>query len=116
MRKFILSLIIATFAFSSLPAMAATTPVKASAKKVAVAPKKVVKKAVKPKVISYGTSKNPVFSPQAAAAAMGAVPGGAAYQQALRLAEKHCIEAKGDKAKLAKCDQEFIDAQALIGQ
>ncbi len=118
MKKLFFALIIAAFTLTSVPALAATSVTKTTPTKTAVVAKKVVKKVVKKTVkkTSYGTSKNPVFSPNAAALAMGNVPGGAAYQTALRLAEKHCIEARGDKEKLAACDQEFKDAQALIGQ
>jgi len=114
MKKLLLLLAVLCACGFASPTSAATT-VKAPAK----AKTTVVKKTVTKKVTTankYGSAKNPVFSPQAAAVAMGNVPGGAAYQDALRAAQKKCIAAGSNKEKLAACDQAFKDAQALLGQ
>lgn len=115
MKKLFTLLAIGMLLASGTPALATTTVAKTPVKKVVVVKKPVAKKVVKKKVVA-STAKNPVFSPTAAALAMGNVPGGAAYQAALRKAEKDCIAAQGNKAKLAICEQEFLDAQLLLNQ
>ncbi len=119
MKKLLITLTLALFTLTGTPVLATTTkaPAKVTVAKKASVKKTVAKKTASKKTTSkYGTSKNPVFSPDAAALAMGGVPGGEAYQAALRQAEKDCIAAGRDPVKLAACDQEFKDAQLLLGQ
>lgn len=118
--KFLIGFISFASALAIAPEALAATSVKTTAtvapKKIALAARKPVvkKKVVAPKLVASRT-----FSPSAAAAAAAATgtttppPG---YFEALKKAQAHCVAARGNAAKLAACDAELLEAQAMLTQ